>query len=107
MNPSLEAATHVSILDHRGAGMTSVVDAAVAWQGVLVFVAVAIISTVVFAIYLRHRRALVVARLASDRDGAYRELAATTTAEVARLASEIAALRTSVAEVQRVLREVG
>jgi hypothetical protein len=78
-----------------------------AWQGIFVFVAVATVSTILLTVYLRTRRALAVARTATARDEAYRELAATTTAEVARMASEIAALRSSVAEVQRILREVG
>jgi hypothetical protein len=78
-----------------------------AWQGVFIFVAVATAATILLFVYLRNRNRLAVAREARAQDGAYRELAATATAEVARMADEIAALRKAVDEVHRLLREVG
>jgi hypothetical protein len=78
-----------------------------AWQGVFVFLAVATASTILLVVYMRNRHELAVARVAAAPDAAYRQLAATATAEVARMADEIAALRNAVGEVQRLLREVG
>jgi hypothetical protein len=78
-----------------------------AWQGVFMFLAVAIASTILLMVFMRYRHQLAVARAATAPNEAYRELAATATAEVARMADEIAALKSAVSEVQRLLREVG
>ncbi|HZM78288.1 MAG TPA: hypothetical protein VFC19_21400 [Candidatus Limnocylindrales bacterium] len=78
-----------------------------AWQGVFMFVAVAIAATTLLVVHMRHRHKLALARATADRDEAYRELAATSVAEVARMADEVAALRNAVGEVQRLLREIG
>jgi len=78
-----------------------------AWQGVFMFLVVAIAAAILLAIHMHHRNKLAVARVAAAREEAYRELAATSIAEVARMADEVAALRNAVGEVQRLLREVG
>jgi HAMP domain-containing protein len=78
-----------------------------AWQGVFIFVAVATLAPILTMVFLRHQRHMVTARAATAQDAAYRELAAATTAEITRMANEIAALNQAVGEVQRLLREVG
>lgn len=79
----------------------------VPWQGVFMFFGIAIAATLLLAVRLRHRNKLALAGVAATREEAYRELAATSAAEIKRMADEVAALREAVGEVQRLLREVG
>ena len=78
-----------------------------AWQGVFVFVALLVVASVLTATFLHHHRQVVKARAGAADADAYRQLVATTTTEVARLADEIEELKRSVAEMARLLREVG
>lgn len=85
-----------------------------AWQGVLVFIVVATLVTVLVLVIARQYGRVVSARTALGRDQAYRELAATAAAaqqqyaaELAGLAAEVRELKQSVAAVERLLREVG
>jgi hypothetical protein len=77
-----------------------------AWQGVVIFVVVLIAGAVFLVVFLRHRREVTVAQAALTRDDAYRLLAEQTSAEVARLAGEVADLRRSMSEVERLMRAV-
>ena len=81
-------------------------ESLLAWQGVFIFLVVATASTILLVVHMRHRNRLAVAQATAARDEAYRELAATSVAQVARMADEVAALRNAVGEVQRLLREV-
>jgi uncharacterized protein YlxW (UPF0749 family) len=76
------------------------------WQGVFIFLAVLMVTTVLAVLFLRHHREVVLAQAAIAREDAYQRLATQTTTEVARLASEVTDLRRSMAEVERLMRAV-
>jgi hypothetical protein len=77
-----------------------------AWQGVIIFVLVLIAAAGFVPLFLRHRREVLGARATLARDDAYQRLAAQMSTEVGRLAGEIADLRRSMAEVERLMRAV-
>jgi hypothetical protein len=77
-----------------------------AWQGVLIFVLILVATAVFLPLVLRHHRQVAVARAELTRDDAYQTLAAQTSADVARLAGEVAELRRSMSEVERLMRAV-
>ena len=77
-----------------------------AWQSSILVILFLIVGTMLAVIFMRHQRSLVEARAAVSREGAYHDLAASTAAELARLANEVAELRTSVAAVEGLIREV-
>ena len=82
-------------------------ESLLAWQGIFIFLVVATATTIVVLVHMRHRHRLAIARATAAPDEAYRELAATSVAQIARMVDEVAALRNAVGEVQRLLREVG
>lgn len=78
----------------------------IAWQGVFIGIVILVVGTVLTLVLMRHLRSIVEARAAIAREGAYHDLALSTTAEVARLADEVAELRRSVSGLEQLLREV-
>jgi hypothetical protein len=76
------------------------------WQGVIMFVVTLLVVAALLPVFLRRYGQVAAARSAVVTEEAYRDLVATTAKELARLADELGALKRSVAEVERLLREV-